>query len=119
MSIGGGSLRGPGGAMIPVEDRDTRKGRKMPRLYRTDIESEADLKVYVTDIRSEADLVVYETGNEWEATESRFWCYTDIASEADRKVFFTDSQWNADLTVFRTDVQSDAQWQNTGKQELL
>ena len=78
----------------------------MPKLYRTDIESEADLKVFVTDIRSDADLVIFETGNQWEATEARFWCYTNISSEADMTVHYTDSQWNADLTVYRTDVQS-------------
>ena len=45
----------------------------MTRLYKTDIASEADLKVFVTDIRSEADLVVYETSSSWEATESHLW----------------------------------------------
>jgi hypothetical protein len=34
-------------------------------------------------------------------------------------VFFTDGQWNADITVFRTDVQSDAEWINSGKSDLL
>jgi hypothetical protein len=31
----------------------------MPKLFKTDISSEADLKVFVTDIRTEADLIVY------------------------------------------------------------
>ena len=32
----------------------------MPKLFKTDVASAANLKVFVTDIRSEADLVIYE-----------------------------------------------------------
>ena len=91
----------------------------MPVMYRTDIESEADLKVFVTDIRSEADIVVFETTDSWSATEPQIWCYTDIRGEAGRIVFFTDGQWDADLTVFLTDIQSDAGWNDTSKSGLL
>jgi hypothetical protein len=91
----------------------------MPKLCKTDIASEADLKVFVTDIRSEADLVVYETTDAWAATESSIWCYTDIRSEADKVVFFTNMQFEADLTIYRTDVQSDAGWANSAKSGLL
>ena len=54
----------------------------MPKLYRTDIASEADLKVFVTTIGSEADLLVFETTNAWEATEPGIWCYVEIRGEA-------------------------------------
>ena len=91
----------------------------MPKLFKTDIASDADLKVFVTDIRSEADLVVYETTDQWAATESMVWCYTDIRSEADRVVCFTESQWEADLTVYKTDVQLHAGWVDSGKSGLL
>jgi len=91
----------------------------MPKLFKTDIGSDADLKVFVTDIRSDADLVVYETTDQWAATEPQIWCYTDIRSEADKVVYFTSSQWEADLTIFKTDIQSDACWQNSGKSHLL
>ena len=91
----------------------------MPRLFLTTIESDANLKVYVTDIRSDADLVIFETENQWEATEAAIWCYTDVRSDADRIVYLTDGQWNADIKVFKTDIQSDAQWINSGKADLL
>ncbi len=91
----------------------------MPKLFRTDIASEADLKVHVTDVRGEADLVVYETTDPWAATESTVWCYTDILGEAAKRVYFTDSQFEADLIIFKTDVQSDAEWVNQGKAGLL
>lgn len=91
----------------------------MPKLFKTDIASDAQLKVFVTDIRSEADLVVYETTDQWEATEPQIWCYTDIRSEADKVVFFADGQWDADLTIFLTDVKSDAEWLNSAKSDLL
>lgn len=91
----------------------------MPVLYRTDIASEADLKVFVTDIRSEADLVVYETSSQWEATEAPIWCYADIRGEASKVVYFTNSQWEADLVIFKTDIQSDAGWNDSSKSHLL
>ena len=78
----------------------------MPKLFRTDIPSAADLKVFVTDIRGEADLIVYETTDQWAAIESPIWCYTDIQSEAD-------------LTIYKTDIQSDAGWSSSAKSDLL
>ncbi len=91
----------------------------MPVLFKTDIASDADLKVHVTDIRTEAALVIYETTDRWAATEKPIWCYTDIRSEADKVVYFTDSAWEADLVVFKTDVQSDAGWVDSSKEGLL
>ena len=91
----------------------------MPLFFKTDIASDADLKVFVTDIRSDADLVVYETTDTWAATEPQIWAYTDIRSEANKVVYFTTSQWEADLTIFKTDIQSDAEWINSGKSGLL
>ena len=91
----------------------------MPKLFKTDIASEAGLKVFVTDIRSEADLVIFETTDAWAATEGPIWCYTNIRSEADKIIYFTTMKFEADLVVFKTDVQSDAQWLNSGKSHLL
>jgi len=91
----------------------------MPKLYRTDIASEANLKVFVTDIRSEADLVVYETTDAWAATQSQIWCYTDIRSEADKIVYFTTSAFEADLVIYKTDIQSDAGWLDPAKAVLV
>jgi hypothetical protein len=91
----------------------------MPKLFKTDIASSADLKVFITDIRSEADLVVYETTDAWAATESQIWCYTDIQSEADKIVYFVASQFEADLVIYKTDIQSDAGWLNSEKSNLL
>lgn len=91
----------------------------MPRLYKTNIASEADLKVFVTDIRSEAHLVVYEMTDEWAAIESSIWCYTDIRGAADKVVYFTSTPWEADLTIFRTDIRSDAGWVDSAKSDLL
>jgi len=91
----------------------------MPKLYKTDIASEANVKVFVTGIRSEADLVVYETTDTWAATESQIWCYTGIQSEADKIVYFTGSAFEADLVIYKTDIQSDAGWLNHGKATWL
>lgn len=91
----------------------------MPKLYKTEIASGAQLKVFVTDIRSEADVIVYETTDAWAATEPTIWCYTDIQSEADKVVYFTQSAWEADLVIFKTDISSDAEWVNGAKTGLL
>jgi hypothetical protein len=91
----------------------------MPKLFKTDIESEANLKVFVTDIRSDSDAVIHETENAWDAGVPLVWCYTDIPSEADRIVYFADSQWNADIVVFKTDIASDVEWINDGKAGVL
>ncbi|MBN1316573.1 MAG: hypothetical protein JXA42_13940 [Anaerolineales bacterium] len=91
----------------------------MPILFKTDIASEADLKVFVAGIRSEADLVVYETTDRWMATDDAIWCYTNIQGEADKIVYFVSAQWEADLIVFKTDIQSDAGWADSAKAGLL
>jgi hypothetical protein len=84
-------------------------------MYKTDIASEANVKVFVTDVCSEADLVVHETTDTWAATPSHIWCYTDIQGEAEKLVYFTDSAFDADLVVYKTDIQSDAGWLNPAK----
>ena len=99
--------------------RGGREGEIMPVLYRTDIASEADIKVFRTDIRSEADLVIFETSSSWEAEAPLIWCYTDIQSEAGLLVHFTSDSWDADLKVFITDIQSDVQWLDPSRSNLL
>lgn len=91
----------------------------MPRIYRTDVASDADLKVYISDIRSEAELIVFETTDAWAATDAAVWTYTQIRSEADKAVYFTESQWEADLIIYRTEVQPDAGWVSGTKAHLL
>jgi hypothetical protein len=91
----------------------------MPLLFKTDVSSEADVKVFVTDIRGEADLVVYETAEQWAATESWIWCYTDIRSEADKTMYFASDRWGAEMVIFKTDIQSDAGWTKEEKPGLL
>lgn len=92
---------------------------KMPKLFKTDIQSEADVKVFISDIRSEADIVIYETQSEWEATEKQIWCYTNIQSDADKIIFFASGAWDADVVIYITDIQSDAEIINSSKTDLL
>lgn len=91
----------------------------MAILFKTDIASDADLKVFVTSIRFEADVIICETPNRWAAGKSCVWYYTDIQSEAEKIVYFTENQWDADLVVFKTDVLSDAGWVASAKSDLL
>lgn len=91
----------------------------MPVLYKTDIASDADVKVFVTDIRSEADLIAFETTDTWAATEPQIWCYTDIRSDASKAICLVEIAFDADIVVFFTDVQSDACWVNNDKTGLL
>ncbi len=91
----------------------------MPKLFKTDISSEADLKVCATDIRSEADAVIFETTNEWDATEKLIWYYCDIQNDADKIVYFTQDQWDADIKIYVTDIQSDIEWLDSSKEDVL
>ena len=91
----------------------------MPKLFKTDVLSEAELRVYVTDIRPDAHLVIFETTDAWAATDQPIWCYTEIRGEADKVVYFTNSQGEADLVVFKTDIQPEAGWLDSTKSHLL
>jgi len=58
----------------------------MPRLYRTDTPSGADLRIYVTDVRTDADLVCFVTESRWEADRATMWFYTDISASPEMSV---------------------------------
>lgn len=91
----------------------------MPKLFKTDIHSEADIKVFISTIGSEAHLIVFETQSQWEATVPQIWCYTTVKSEANKTVFFVDGAWDADMVIFKTDIQSDAEVVDGSKANLL
>jgi hypothetical protein len=91
----------------------------MPKLFKTDVASDADLRVAVADVRSEADLIVFETVDAWAATEPGIWTYTDVRSEADKVICFVDAPWDADLVIFRTEIQPEAGWQSGRKAGLF
>lgn len=97
------------------------KGRivEMPRLFRTDIAADADIRVFVTDVRSDADLVCFVTTDAWEAGKSTVWFYADIAGDAEKAVCFVENRFDADLVVFFTDVQPDGEWLVPEKSGLL
>lgn len=91
----------------------------MPKIFRTSVVSEADLKVYVTKVRFEADLVIFETPDAWAAEAPDIWTYVDIESHADKSVYFTEYRWEADLVIYKTAVQPDAGWVDESKAWLL
>lgn len=91
----------------------------MPKLFKVDVPSEADLRVFVADIRTEAHLVIFETADPWAASQPGLWCYVDVRGEADRTVCLVGSAWEADLVVYRTDVPSDSGWLDSSKAGLL
>ena len=91
----------------------------MPRLFKINIASEADVRVYVTDDRAEADLIIYETTDEWAATESPIWYYTDVLGRAERTIYFTNARWEADLIVSKTNIQGEAGWVDRTKEDIL
>ena len=73
-----------------VDGEDQRHRQRMgimPRIYKTDVASEADLRVYVSDIRGEADLIVFETADAWAATEAPIWTYTPIIGLTETTMF--------------------------------
>jgi hypothetical protein len=91
----------------------------MPKIFRTSVASEADLKVYVTRLRFEADLIVFESPDARAAEAPAVWTYVDVEAQADRVVYFTERRWEADLVICKTDVLSYAGWVDESKASLL
>jgi hypothetical protein len=65
------------------------------KIYSTNHQYQADIKVFVVDSEYRADLVVYKTDKEYRAKASEnkgIWFFTDKQYRADKKVYFVDSE---------------------------
>ncbi len=91
----------------------------MPRMYRTDAPSDADVRVYFVSSVHEADVVVFETDDQWDADQDYVWFYTGVRSDADKVVYVADSPWAAELLVYRADFRYEVEWRDPGKAHLL
>lgn len=92
------------------------------KMYSTNYQYQADIKIYVVDAEYKADIVVYRTEHKYEAVASEnkgIWYFTDKSYEADKKVYFVDHEYQADIKVFFTDRKYKAEWRNYQKKPLL
>lgn len=97
-------------------------GLKAQKIYSTNVESRADIKVFVETVESRADLIVYKTkvASRAKKEDNRgIWFFEDVESRADKTIFFEDVESRADLKIYFTDVESRAGWRNPSKKYLL
>ena len=70
----------------------------MGKIYVTDKESKADIKVCeVKDYK--ADMKYWVTDKEYKAKDDAKWCYVTQEYKADKKIWWTDKEYKADLKV--------------------
>ena len=92
------------------------------KIYSTNVESRADVKVFVEKYESRADLVVFRTKVASRAKKEDnkgIWFFEDVESRADKTIFFEDVESRADLKIYFTDVESRAGWRNPSKKYLM
>ena len=92
------------------------------KIYSTNVESRADVKVFVEKVESRADLVVYRTKVASRAKKEDnkgIWFFEEVESRADKTIYFEDVESRADLKIYFTDVESRAGWRNPSKKYLI
>lgn len=109
----------------PLKGEGYRKMKKLPfafitpsvaipaqawKIYKTEHESQADLKVYVVDSESQADLKVHYVEYESQATEDGLWYEVEYESGADKKIYLVDYESQADLKIYIVDSESQVGW---------
>ena len=90
------------------------------KVYSTDYEYQADVKVFVVDKSYRADLIVYRVKHEYQAKGNKgLWFFVDKAYQADKKIYFTDKEYQADLKIYFTDREYRAGWEHKKYEYLM
>lgn len=80
---------------------------KCPKVYSTDYESKADIKVYMVKYEGQA------------GDNDGKWFFTQYSSMAKKKIFFVDYESRADLKVYFVEYEGQAGGRNNAKKSLL
>lgn len=90
------------------------------KVYVTDYESHAELKVFVSKTSDKADLLVYKVDRADATGENiGLWFFSEKKNEAGKKIYFVNYPSRADLVIFFVDEKSQAGWKNEAKKYLL
>lgn len=95
---------------------------KAQKIYTTDREYQAEIKVFVVNSQYQADLLVYKTDKEYKARSSEnkgIWFFVKQPYQSDKKIYFTDKSYKADLKVYFTDKEYKAGWRNNSLKYLM
>lgn len=72
----------------------------MAKIFVTDNEYAADIKVFKTEFQTEAHLWYSTVHYENDANISECWLFVDAPDKATTKIFWVDKEEQADLIVF-------------------
>lgn len=93
---------------------------KAQKIYSTNYDYQADIKVFVVSHDYKADLLVYKVDAEYKAVNNKgLWFFVDNDYQADKKVFFTNHDYQADLKIYFVEHSYQAAWKNIEKKHLL
>ena len=77
-------------------------------------------KIYSTENEYQADLKVYKVSRPYEAKKNvGLWYFTNMSYDSDKKIYFCENEYEADIKVFFVDYKYQAKWKNSQKKFLL
>lgn len=90
------------------------------KIYITDYNSHADVKVFITKDLDEADLVIFKVDNQDAIGENEgLWFFCEEKKCADKVVYYVKFPTRAEMTVYFTYDRSLAGWKNKNKKYLV
>ncbi len=90
------------------------------KIYSSQYEYQADVKVFVVDEMYQADLKVFKVKHEYQTKGNiGLWFFTDNSYESDKKIYFVDYEYQADLKIYMVKYSYQAGWKNKEKIYLL
>ena len=90
------------------------------KVYITEYNSHADVKVFITKNYEEADLVIFKVRDEDAIGENEgLWFFCEEKKCADKIIYYVKFPKRAEMTVFFTYERSLAGWKNESKKFLM
>ena len=90
------------------------------KIYSSQYEYQADVKVFVVDYMYQADLKVFKVEHEYQTKGNiGLWFFIDNSYKSDKKIYFVDYEYQADLKIYMVKYGYQAGWKNKEKIYLL
>ncbi len=90
------------------------------KVYVTEYNSHADIKVFVSKSPGNADLFVYKTDRADSAGENNgVWFFSEEKDKTFKKIYFVNYPSRADLIIHFVDDKSLAGWKNEAKKYVI
>tara|TARA_B110000263_G_C14933443_1_gene340307 strand:- start:15 stop:362 length:348 start_codon:yes stop_codon:yes gene_type:complete len=90
------------------------------KIYSSQYEYQADLKVFIVDHEYQSDLKVFKVEKDYQSKGNiGLWFFTDKSYISDKKIYFVDYEYQADLNIFFVKYSYQVGWKNKEKMYLL